>query len=185
MNHLGSVVLETERLVLRPFTLEDAPAMYKNWACDPEVARYLTWQAHDSVVDTGRVLADWIGRYENPGYYHWAIVLRTLDEPIGSLGAVRRDDGLEMAEVGYCIGQKWWHQGYTTEALGAVIGFFFGTVGLNRIQAYHDLDNPHSGAVMQKCGMAYEGTLRQGARSNRGAFVDVALRAVLRQDWEG
>ena len=184
MNHLGTVILETERLILRPFTLEDAPAMYTNWAGDSEVTRHLTWPTHDSAAVSRAILADWVPLYEKPDYYHWAIVLRDLGEPMGSIGAVKVNDSVEMAEIGYCIGQRWWHQGYTSEALGAVIGFLFGQVGMNRIQAYHDVQNPHSGDVMAKCGMVCEGTLRQGARSNQG-LTDVALRAILKRDWVG
>jgi Acetyltransferases, including N-acetylases of ribosomal proteins len=184
MNHLGTVILETERLILRPFTLEDAPAMYTNWACDPEVTRHLTWPAHDTVEVSRAVLAEWVPLYEKHDYYHWAIVLRALGEPMGDIAAMSIKEDTRAASLGYCIGQRWWHRGYTSEALRAVIDFLFGQVGMNRIQAYHDVQNPHSGDVMAKCGMVYEGTLRQGARSNQG-LTDVALRAVLKQDWKG
>ena len=48
MNHLGSLVIETEHLYLRPFVSEDAPAMFENWASDPETLKYVTWDAHTS-----------------------------------------------------------------------------------------------------------------------------------------
>jgi ribosomal-protein-alanine N-acetyltransferase len=65
-----------------------------------------------------------------------------------------------MAHIGYCIGRKWWHSGITSEALESVIQFLIEEVGLNRIESRHDPRNPNSGAVMKKCGMKYEGTLR-------------------------
>lgn len=68
-----------------------------------------------------------------------------------------------MAHIGYCIGEKWWHQGITSEALQHVINFLIDEVGMNRIEAVHDSQNPNSGKVMKKCGMKYEGTLRQSA----------------------
>ena len=184
MNHLGTVILETNRLVLRPFTLEDAPAMYTNWAGDPEVTRHLTWPTHDSLAVSEAILAEWVPLYAKPDYYHWAIVPRDLGEPMGDIAAMSIKEATQAASIGYCIGQRWWHRGYMSEALGAVVDFLFGQVGLNRIEAYHDLDNPHSGAVMQKCGMVYEGTLRQAARGNRG-IVDVMVRAILKSDWTG
>ena len=49
MNHLGSLVMKTEQLYLRPFVLEDAPAMFENWASDPETLKYVTWDAHASM----------------------------------------------------------------------------------------------------------------------------------------
>ena len=85
--------------------------------------------------------------------------------------------------MGYCIGQKWWHQGYTSEALEAVIRFAFTGLGANRVAAIHNVLNPHSGGVMQKCGMQKEGVLRQGYRDNQG-LGNYCLLAILRSDWE-
>ena len=60
MKHIGTKNIETERLILRRFTLDDADAMYRNWASDDEVTKYLTWPAHSSVDITKMVLADWV-----------------------------------------------------------------------------------------------------------------------------
>lgn len=81
---------------------------------------------------------------------------------------VNHDDRIGKAEIGYCIGRKWWHRGIMSEALKAVIDFLFDEVSYQRIEARHDTRNPHSGAVMQKCGMKYEGTLRQSDWNNQG-----------------
>lgn len=64
MNKAGTQRIETDRLILRRFRLEDAEDMYANWASDPEVARFLTWPTHSSVEVTKSLLADWIPRYE-------------------------------------------------------------------------------------------------------------------------
>ncbi len=68
------------------------------------------------------------------------------------------------------------------EALAEVIRFLFEEVGMNRIQATHDARNPNSGRVMEKCGMLYEGTMRQASRNNQG-IDDSVVRAVLREDY--
>lgn len=73
-----------------------------------------------------------------------------------------------QAHIGYCIGTKWWHKGIMSEALGTVIDYLFDEIGMNRIESRHDVRNPHSGAVMKKCGMKYEGTLRQSDWNNQG-----------------
>lgn len=179
--HKGTVTLETPRLILRRFTLEDAPAMYRNWACDPEVTRYLTWPTHDHVDTSRRVIESWVSEYSRDSYYHWAIVLKTLDQPIGSLIAISGDDRIAMAHIGYCIGRPWWHQGIMTEALTAVMDYLFDQVGMNRVESCHDVNNPHSGAVMRKCGMQYEGTFRQAKWTNQGLST-TAHYAALRQD---
>ncbi|MBR6323166.1 MAG: GNAT family N-acetyltransferase, partial [Lachnospiraceae bacterium] len=73
MNHCGTKQLETKRLILRPFRMEDAEAMFRNWASDPEVTKFLTWPTHKSAEVTGRILAEWIPQYRKDDYYHWAI----------------------------------------------------------------------------------------------------------------
>ena len=68
-----------------------------------------------------------------------------------------------------------------SEALTAVMQFLFKNVGMNRIEAKHDINNPHSGGVMKKCGMKYEGTSRASDRNNQG-ICDIARYAILRDD---
>jgi aspartyl-tRNA(Asn)/glutamyl-tRNA(Gln) amidotransferase subunit C len=176
VNHIGTIDLATERLTLRRFELEDAENMYYNWANDPEVTRYLTWPAHSSVEITERVLQDWIGKYENKDFYQWAIELNELEQPIGCISAVKVDDAIDAVEIGYCIGQNFWHLGYTSEALAEVIRFFMDEVGAARVWAGHDVKNPHSGMVMAKCGMEKEGVLRH-AGINTSGVCDMAIYA--------
>ena len=80
MNKPGTQQLETHRLILRRFRAEDAEDMFRNWASDPEVTRYLTWPAHGSVEITRMVLADWISRYDDGSFFNWAIVLKETGE---------------------------------------------------------------------------------------------------------
>ena len=183
MKHLGTRNIETERLLLRPFTREDAPAMYRNWASDPEVTKYLTWPAHSSVDISEMVLTDWTGHYVEENYYQWAIVLKELGEPIGSIAVVKVDEGAQWVEIGYCIGKNWWCRGYVSEALKALITFFFEEVGVGRIQARHDPRNVGSGAVMRKCGMTYEGTLRRAVHNNQG-ICDACIYSILREEYD-
>ena len=93
MKHLGTQRLESERLILRRFVVEDAESMYKNWASDNEVTKYLTWPTHPSVDVTKFVLQDWVNSYVNDNYYQWAIVLKENgEEPIGSISVVGMND---------------------------------------------------------------------------------------------
>ena len=182
MKHCGTQDIETERLLLRRFSIADAESMYANWASDPEVTRYLTWPAHESVEVTRAVLEDWVASYSKKDYYQWAIVLKDHgSDPIGSIGAVDMNDDVEMVHIGYCLGRDWWHRGIMSEALGAVMGFFFDVVGTNRIESRHDPRNPHSGMVMKKCGMRYEGCMRSSDRNNQG-ICDACWYALLRSE---
>ena len=182
MNHIGTKEMKTVRLVLRPFRVADAESMYRNWASDPDVTKYLTWPTHSDAGISRMVLESWEKEYRNPDYYQWAIVFD--GEPIGSIAAVAVSDVDEKVEIGYCIGRKWWHRGIVSEALVEVMRFFFEEVGANRIEAKHDANNPNSGGVMRKCGMKYEGTLRQANRNNQG-ICDSCVYAILRSEYFG
>lgn len=181
MIHQGTQTIETHRLLLRRFTIEDAEPMYRNWASDPEVTKYLTWPPHAGVEVSAAVIQNWIDSYENPAFYQWAIVPKHVQQPIGTISVVGGNDALAIAHIGYCIGRHWWHQGIMSEALKAVMDYLFEEVGMNRIEAIHDPNNPHSGGVMRKCGMKYEGTLRQSSHNNQG-ICDAAWYAALARD---
>ena len=183
MKHQGTRILETERLVLRRFCATDAQAMFDNWANDPEVTRFLTWQPHQGIDVTRSVLSDWIRAYERSSFYQWAICLRKTDEPIGSISVVNCQKDIGSFEIGYCIGRDWWRRGIMSEALQAVIDYLFAEVGALRVCADHDSRNPNSGQVMRHCGMTYEGTLRQACHSNAGVG-DMCVHAILRREWE-
>ena len=183
MNKPGTQQLETHRLILRRFRAEDAEDMFRNWASDPEVTRYLTWPAHGSVEITRMVLADWISRYDDGSFFNWAIVLKETGEVIGNIAAVSVIEPLESAELGYCLGRAFWGRGIMPEALRAVNAWLFETAGLRRVIAHHDVNNPGSGRVMAKAGMKLEGILHGAGRNNQG-FCDVAQYALLREDAE-
>ncbi|MCI8441109.1 MAG: GNAT family N-acetyltransferase [Provencibacterium sp.] len=183
MTHRGTVLLETERLILRRFVAEDAPAMFRNWAGSEEVTKFLRWPAHSSPDVTQGVLRDWISSYAREDFYQWAIVPKKLGEPIGTISVVEMDEKIEKLHIGYCIGSSFWHQGYTSEAFSGILPFLFEEVGAGRVESQHDPENPYSGAVMKKCGLRYEGTLRRADWNNRG-IVDACLYALLREDYE-
>ena len=88
--------------------------------------------------------------------------------------------------MGYSLSRKEWNKGYMTEALNALLRYGFAEMKLNRIEAMHETGNPASGAVMRKCGMKHEGTMRSKL-INKGKYVDVELYAILRREfrnWE-
>ncbi len=182
MEHKGTVTLETERLILRRFTESDAEAAFKNWTSSDAVTKYLRWGTHRDISLTRDFINSRLESYGRPDAYDWAIVLKELGEPIGSMGAVELNEPARSVEIGYCIGEKWWRQGYTSEALSAVIRFFFEEVGVNRVYSEHDPKNPNSGKVMLKCGMKYEGTLRQADFNNTG-ICDTCVYGILAEEY--
>lgn len=183
LTHKGTRAMETPRLILRQARREDAQAMFRNWASDPEVTKFLTWPTYERVETAHYILDIWTKSYEKPDFYQWMIVPKEAGQPIGSISVVHLRQDIAEAEIGYCIGRPWWHQGIMTEALSAVMAYLFEEVGINRVTARHDVNNPHSGAVMRKCGMIYEGTSRSSDRNNCG-LCDMAHYAILRSDRE-
>lgn len=184
MKHCGTEYIETERLILRRLVESDAEAMYKNWASDKEVTKFLMWQPHEDISVTEEILKEWISNYSKLDFYQWAIVLKENgDEPIGTISVVSHDDTVGKVHIGYCIGKKWWNMGVTSEALKNVMDFLFNKVGVNRIEARHDPINKNSGEVMKKCGMKYEGTLKKSDWNNQG-ICDASYYSLLKSEIE-
>ena len=106
MNHKGTVELETERLVLRKFKLEDAKEMFNNWASDEEVTKYLTWEAHKNIKITKSVLSEWVESYSNLDFYQWGIVIKDTNELIGSIGVVGHKENRLICDSFAFFGRK-------------------------------------------------------------------------------
>ena len=173
--------LNTPRLCLRKLTMHDAPDIY-HYSRDTEVARHVLWEAHRSISDSRAYLRYMLRRYRNHEPASWGIEYTQTGEIIGTIGFMWIQSDNSAAEVGYSLSRDYWNQGIMTEALQAVIAHGFGSMNLNRIEAQHETTNPASGAVMRKCGMQKEGTLRQRLY-NKGRYVDVDLYAILRRDY--
>jgi len=110
MNHSGTKRIETERLILRRFVIEDAETMYRNWASEDEVTKFLTWPTHESVEVTKIVLNNWIDCYKNPDFYNWGIEIKENGELVGNISVVGIKENTKAALIGYCMGTKWWGQ---------------------------------------------------------------------------
>ncbi len=181
MNKTRTLPLETHRLNLRRFRLEDAEDMFANWASDPEVTRFLTWPTHSSVEVSRDVLQRWLPCYEDPGYFHWAIEWKESGRVIGSIAVVQLLEETDTAVIGYSLGRAFWGRGIMPEALRAVMDYLFDTVNINRIASWHDVNNPKSGRVMEKAGMKREGVLRGAGKNNQG-ICDEVWYALLKSD---
>ncbi len=174
--------LETEDLILRKPRIRDAKDIY-SYASDPEVARYVLWEPHRSVSETASFIRDLRARIRAGCPSSWVVVLRGTGTVIGTVGFVWYSAENNAAELGYSFSREYWNHGYATQALRAVIDAVFSSLPLNRLETQHDVRNPASGRVMQKCGLTQEGILR-GRILNKGEYVDTALYSILRSDWE-
>lgn len=180
MNHKGTVTLETERLILRRYRIDDIEDAYRNWLSSANVARYLTWSPYTCAEDARGYIQSVVDSYAD-NVYCWVIEWKETHEVIGAISTVGLFEMTEGCEIGYCLSERYWGRGIMTEALSAVINYLFDEVGMNRIQCTHDTRNIASGRVMEKCGLRYEGTMRQAGHNNQGV-CDVVMRAILKED---
>lgn len=155
MNHKGSLVLETERLKLKPFKESDAEEVFKNWTNDAEVSKYLRWNTHKDINDTKQWLCEETKKCKNLDYYTWGVQLKETGEIIGSISAFLRPEEDNRYEIGYAYGKKYWRKGYATESLKCMMNFLINDVGIKNFVCMHAKLNPASGAVMQKVGFKY------------------------------
>lgn len=183
LSHKGTKAIHTERLLLRRFDLDDASDMFKNWANDREVTKFLTWEPHSSIEETKRIIGLWVNHYQDIKTYEWAIEREEIGEVIGSISIVKLDEKNDSCEIGYCLSRKYWGMGIMSESLQAVISYLFSEIGFNQIFAKYDTNNVASGKVMQKCGMKYEGTVRQVKIRENKEFYDLTIYAILKNDW--
>lgn len=151
-------IIETERLVLRPPTHADAPAIYENYARDPEVTRYVTWQPHKSIADTEEFLRGHLARRQAGTQFTWAITRRTDAQLIGMIEPFV---STYRVGLGYVLARAHWGQGYMTEAVLAVMDWAFAQPHVFRVWAVCDVANRASARVMEKVGMEREGVLRR------------------------
>lgn len=177
LDHKGTVRLETERLVLRRFTMADLEPFYRNCISDYEVWRWTRYPLVESLSEmqtrAGLFTEKWMAAYDRPDRYSWAIAEKPEGEAIGRLFGMHPDGRAEDVELAYELGRAWWGRGYMTEAVGEVLRFFFRDVGFYRVHCYHAAENPASGRVMQKCGLRYEGIMKQACVCNGGRYDQV------------
>ena len=176
----GPPTLETERLILRALTPDDATSVFA-YAADPEVARHMVWDAHRSMKDSQAFLELTLARYESGDAPDWGIVYKGDGRLVGTAGFVAWEKEHARAEVGYVLNRLYWGRGLAAEALRAIFSFGFERMYLNRIEARCIAENTASARVMEKAGMTYEGTLRQ-REFLKGAYQDMKLYAILKRE---
>ena len=162
--------IKTERLILRPLSVEDKPAIFYNIANDEEVLKYYIMNYEDDIDDFSLdVILDY---YVRTGKFCFAIELQDNKTVIGMIHecATRFEDPNEV-EIGYAIGKKYWNKGYTTEALKAFIDFLF-SQGRSKIDASFITENVASGRVMEKCQMTFENAIEKNSLYYRGQYFD-------------
>ena len=156
------MIIETNRLILRPLTLADAKDAFYGWTGDAEVAEYVSWLPHHSMDDCIAWLKeiDWetqesADKSTPRDNYIWGFVLKSSGELFGSGGLIWESD-YNLYQVGYNIKKSHWNNGYTTEAMRAILSFAANTLGIKRVAGGHAKANHGSAAVLKKLGFVYD-----------------------------
>jgi ribosomal-protein-alanine N-acetyltransferase len=175
--------LETERLLLREFTLVDWPAVmaYQN---DSKYLLYYRWKHRSSseVRDFVQGFIEW-QRQKPRRKYQLIATLKKSGELIGNCGIRGRDENDFEGELGYEVAPNYWGKGYATEAARVVLDFGFDVLKLERVSAECVLENRGSSRVLEKLGMRWEGHLRRNQRM-KGRWWDTLVYGILREEWE-
>lgn len=176
--------LETERLILRPFRMEDAFEMYSGWASDPAVTEYMTWCPHTCIEDTRKILSQWISEYEKPERLNFAIERKEDGRLIGSIDVVGYLNGPKGTPViGYVLGKQYWNKGFMTEACKCLLQYLF-SLGFAEVRIDAMTENIRSNRVIQKCGGVFLGT-EQDERPAKNDVVSVNRYIVRSESFEG
>lgn len=148
-------ILETQRLILRPFHREDARAVLDTWESDPDVARYMFWTSHNDIKKTEAWLDFELSQIEKPDWYRFAIELKASYSLIGT-ALIYYEDEVQGWEIGYNLGKSHWGYGYTTEAMQRVLAFARAELGITEVIGRYAKENPASGNILKKLGFQYE-----------------------------
>ena len=184
LTHTGTQTIETERLILRKFEYTDDEAMLKYWISDEKIQSLYSEPIYTTKEAVKELLDKYIGSYEREDYYRWAIIEKDSMECIGQIAYFLVDNKNHFAEIEYCIGSDFQRQGLATEATKAVNAYGFEKMNLHRVQICTKTINAPSKRVIEKCGLTYEGTLRDYFYMD-GEYVGRLYYSMLNNEWNG
>lgn len=172
--------LHTERLTLRWLDAGDAAAQFAIFS-DPDVMRFINepWTSMEKAEQT---IAQLIAHYHDGSGLTFGVVLRDSGQLIGNVNLHRFFDMNRRCEIGYALASRYQKRGYATEALEALVGYAFGTLDQNRIEADIDPRNTASARVLERLGFCKEGYMRERWIVD-GQKQDSAFYGLLRSDW--
>jgi ribosomal-protein-alanine N-acetyltransferase len=174
-------VLETERLILREITLDDAEDMFRIFA-DPEVIRFWGAAPMRSIEEAHGKIAGITTAFREKFGMRWAITRRDSNRLIGSCGHWRLIKQHMRSEIGYDLAPEQWGQGIMPEAVGAILRFGFERMRLHSVEAQIEPNNQGSRRVLEKLGFVQEGYFRENFYFD-GEFTDTAVFSLLKADW--
>ena len=178
MRFIGTVPLETERLLLRRYQMSDAEVLYEEIGSKPEVTRYISWNPCDSLKGAREFVTLNMEQYKrDQSFFGWAI---TMDGVLlGSIGVYNMDPQNESCELGYNLRPDYQNRGITTETVKRVVDFLFRTVGMHKICASVHEENEASKKVLKKAGFSYEATAKEAIKEKDGSYKNLEYFCIL------
>lgn len=174
--------MEMERLILRKITIDDVNDIFE-YASIPDVTTFVLWDTHKTKEDSIDFVKFSDEQFNSNTSIIWGIVIKSEKKLIGTIDLRNWNTIHNCGEIGYVISKKYWNKGYVSEAMKAVIKFGFEELHLNRIEAHCEEENIGSWRVMEKCGMKYEGTLREKVFIKE-RFRSMKMYSILKREWK-
>lgn len=170
------------RVRLRQLVDADVPSLFAVFS-DPQVMRYWSSPPMGDVAEARALLADIRASFQQRSLYQWGVALATDERVVGTCTLFHIDPRNRRAEIGYALARDYWGQGLMGEALSALIGYAFGSLGLARLEADVDPRNIASIRIVERLGFVREGLLRERWHV-AGEAQDSVILGLLRRDWE-
>jgi RimJ/RimL family protein N-acetyltransferase len=149
---------ETQRLRAKPAATADAPAVFREYASDPAVAKYMTWRPHLDIAETAAFLERCEKAWTDGSAFPWTLWSKSGEDLVGLVEIRVRPPAVDL---GYALTRRWWHQGFMTEALQPVLEWALAQPEIYRVWATCDIENEPSARVLERIGMQREGVLRR------------------------
>ena len=182
LKHQGTCLIETDRLILRPFQYSDADDMLTYWVSDPAIQSLYSEPVYTTKEAVNGLLDRYISGYNQSDYYRWAIQEKESGICIGQLAVFLVNNDHHFCEIEYALGSRFHRKGYCTEAVKAILPLCFHDIRFNKVQVCHKAGNEASRGVIRKCGFTYEGTLRDYFFA-AGQYTDRLYYSMLKSEY--
>ena len=160
-------VIETHRLILRPFKISDCVEAWDNWASNPKIQAEYGEPIYSTIAEVAQLLTNWINQYKNIDFFRWAIIEKQSHKNIGQIAFCKVFNDRQTAEIEYCIGERYWGVGFAGEALKGIIDYAFLNTEFVKLEAFHRKDNIKSGRVLEKSDMEIVDNIERFKRNNQ------------------
>ncbi len=167
MEQTQTNLFETQRLICRPFKEGDESDMLTNWASDPEIQLEYGEPVYDTAEQVRGLLEKYLNSYKTDGFFRWAIIEKQSGQNIGQIAFCKMFPDVKTAEIEYCIGKRFWGNGYAGEALAGLISYAFENTDFDKLEAYHQAENAKSGRVLIKSKMHITDTVERFKRAGQ------------------